>query len=343
SALFLLTQCGQKYIAGLLPTILFLVYLDFFNAAGLIAIFFIAVDMPHVYSTIFRTYLDKAELKKRKLLFIISPILCFLFFFVTYLNSSKWFWFLLAYFAIFHFIRQQYGWMMWTSTKGGELNGFDKNLNRVVIYNAVLFPLIWVLSNQTPIMWFSEGDLSAFLPEIVGTVSLVIHWIINLIYISRQLHLFFTKKGINLAKNMVLITTWIAWYVPFVILGHLGYYIAGVAIQTLVHGIPYIYLLYKYGQNRAKTSLNVPKWILKTKGIVISYSIFMLFALIEFIGHDVESVSFFSSDLNLNALIVAIIIFIVIVPQTTHYLLDGFIWRTKNDFELRKALDFSKT
>ena len=69
------------------------------------------IDVAHVYATLFKTYFVPSEFQKRKKLLIILPIICFLIGLVLYGFGSAVFWSVLAYVAVFHFVRQQYGFV----------------------------------------------------------------------------------------------------------------------------------------------------------------------------------------------------------------------------------------
>src|SRR5262249_28372998 len=69
------------------------------------------VDVAHVYATGFRVYLDGDELRRRRLLYALVPAVGLLAGVVLYWRGELVFWRVLAYLAVFHFIRQQYGWV----------------------------------------------------------------------------------------------------------------------------------------------------------------------------------------------------------------------------------------
>ncbi len=71
----------------------------------------VGVDVAHVWSTLFRTYLDRAELARRSLLYTLAPAGCYLAGVLAYQSSATTFWRLLAYVAAFHFVRQQRGFL----------------------------------------------------------------------------------------------------------------------------------------------------------------------------------------------------------------------------------------
>ena len=52
------------------------------------------------------------------------------------------FWRALAYLAVFHFIRQQYGWVMLYRVRGGERGRAGRWLDGATVYAATLYPLI---------------------------------------------------------------------------------------------------------------------------------------------------------------------------------------------------------
>src|SRR5262245_32015984 len=69
------------------------------------------IDVAHVYSTGFRVYADPDELKRRPWLYGIVPVAGLILGIALYSEGELVFWRVLAYLAVFHFIRQQYGWV----------------------------------------------------------------------------------------------------------------------------------------------------------------------------------------------------------------------------------------
>src|SRR3990172_5614686 len=68
------------------------------------------VDVAHVYATAFRVYFDASEFARRRWLYVLTPLLGYLFGVALYSEGEAVFWRVLAYLAVFHFVRQQYGW-----------------------------------------------------------------------------------------------------------------------------------------------------------------------------------------------------------------------------------------
>ena len=119
----------------------------------LLAIVF--VDVAHVYATLFRTYLHPSALKKNLHLLLGVPLTLFLVASIIHGISPFGFWRTMAYLAIFHFIRQQYGLIC--------LYQKDSTARRLDGFFIQAFPILavlhWHLSGQKQFSWFISGDL----------------------------------------------------------------------------------------------------------------------------------------------------------------------------------------
>ena len=70
-------------------------------------VFVLLIDVSHVWSTIFRTYFDKEERRNHYKILWIIPLVSFIILFTIASESSMWFWRILAYLAVFHFMKQR--------------------------------------------------------------------------------------------------------------------------------------------------------------------------------------------------------------------------------------------
>src|ERR1700754_904574 len=78
------------------------------------------IDVAHVWSTVFRVYLDKDEMQRRPTLYWLVPVISFAIGVALYSEGEVVFWRALAYVAVFHFVRQQYGWVALYRAQVGE-------------------------------------------------------------------------------------------------------------------------------------------------------------------------------------------------------------------------------
>ena len=87
------------------------------------------IDVAHVWSTSFRVYFDKEELKRRFWLYLLVPVFGYAIGVALYSEGELVFWKVLAIVAVFHFVRQQYGWVNRYSSsvrRDGELDVVDR-------------------------------------------------------------------------------------------------------------------------------------------------------------------------------------------------------------------------
>src|SRR5215467_7208724 len=100
------------------------------------------VDVAHVYATAFRVYLDREELARRKRLYCLVPLIGLGFGILLYSRGEIVFWRALAYLAVFHFTRQQYGWLALYRAKAGERGRLGKLIDSGAIYLATIYPVV---------------------------------------------------------------------------------------------------------------------------------------------------------------------------------------------------------
>ena len=124
------------------------------------------IDVSHVYSTIFRTYLHEIEFKENRPLYILIPILVWILGVFLYSIHMKVFWSVLAYFAVYHFARQQYGFLRLYS-RSEEYNAVSKWVDSILLYVSILYPIVfWHVNLPRKFNWFIEGDFIFHLPPI---------------------------------------------------------------------------------------------------------------------------------------------------------------------------------
>ena len=115
------------------------------------------VDVAHVWSTGFRVYFDKEEMARRPWLYYGVPVLSFVIGACLYSLGSHVFWRCLAYLAVWHFVRQQYGWVALYRRRAGEPRDWEYWLDTATIYVATIYPLLWWHAHlPRGFWWFSK-------------------------------------------------------------------------------------------------------------------------------------------------------------------------------------------
>src|ERR1700761_3477820 len=172
----------------------------------------VMVDVAHVYSSLYRTYFSPTEFSRHRALFIFVPMLCYLVGLALHILDGLLFWRVLAYLAVFHFIRQQYGFMRIYS-RAQIQNGFFRLIDNVAIYTATIYPLVyWHLSPHRNFNWFVDGDFLYAGSNQILPILTVIYILIILTYVFKEVFISLKTRAFNIPKNLVMTGTYLSWY-----------------------------------------------------------------------------------------------------------------------------------
>lgn len=292
------------------------------------------VDVAHVWSTGFRVYFDPMEMRRRPLLYLGTPLVGFAIGVLLYRMGPAVFWRTLAYLAVWHFVRQQYGWVALYRRKLNEPNDWGRWVDTLAIYAATVYPLVWWHAHMPRKFWWFLTNDFATLPVMVARLATPLYWAIMAAYFLRSLHCWRQGKG-NPGKDMVLITTALCWYVGIITFNS-DY--AFTVTNVLIHGIPYIALIYysaRWRTELAEERGETPPWVRSLVPIVLS--IWVLAYCEEMfwdraIWH--ERSWLFGTPWEMPGM-EFLLVPLLAVPQLTHYILDGFIWKKRQNPELK--------
>lgn len=298
----------------------------------------IGCDVAHVYATGFRVYLDPAELRRRPGLYLGVPIACLAVGILLHGHSPPLFWRTLAYLAAFHFVRQQWGWVAYCRRRAGEAGRLDRLLDQIAIYNATLFPLLWWHAHlPRAFVWFLEGDFAPGLPPFAAEAGLYLHWSLNALYLARQLQRGLAGRGVNWAKLQVWVTTWCAWYGGIVLLDS---DLAFTALNVLSHGIPYLAVVYRVERLRWDGAAGLLAAVFAPRRWLLFLALLAAAGYGEewlwdrLVWHDHDGL-FPGAGWSPGAALLTVLVPLLALPQAVHYVLDGWIWRTRSYRDLR--------
>lgn len=302
------------------------------------------IDVAHVYSTLYRTYLDTKTYREQKNRLFVIPFLAFIAGVFVYSYDPLVFWRILAYIAVFHFIRQQYGFMRIYSRS--ETNRFSKIVDTTTIYAATIYPMIyWHFSPGRNFNWFVDGEfLQGSNNKLVLTVSGSLFLLIVILYMVKEILNTIKTGHFNLPRNAVIIGTIISWYFGIV---YFNGDMAFTVLNVVSHGIPYMALVWMYGKKQyGQKEIRASRFLKITfskYGIVLFLGLIFLLAYMEEGLWDVtvwkEHTSVFKIFHIISAkfsdTVLALLVPLLVLPQLTHYIIDGYIWKIR-----KKHLDW---
>lgn len=286
------------------------------------------IDVAHVYSTGFRVYFDRTELARRPWLYSLTPLLAFALSWAVYSESVDSFWRCLAYLAVFHFIRQQYGWVALYRNKAGETDRRGRWIDTAAIYLATVYPLIyWHCHLPREFWWFRTDDFATFTYD-WSTWLAPVYWASMAAYVGKSIWLAVVARHWNPGKDLVVATTAVCWHLGIITFNS-DY--AFTVTNVIIHGIPYMVLVYWYhhasveSDNRPMSSLAMRL----SRFIGLIWILAYVEELVWDRGVWHERSWLFGTPWNLESVEV-ILVPLLAVPQITHYVLDGFIWKRRS-------------
>ena len=306
----------------------------------------LGVDVAHVYSSLFRTYFDKEEYQRRRTLYIIAPIACWLGGVALYAAfGAVVFWSAVAYFAIYHFVRQQYGFLM-LYRRGEPVGGWEYRIDQAAIYLATVYPLVYWHTYPRNFQWFSDFEvlhIPTVWPELICRVLYVG---VLLTFFAKEAYRWKQTGSLNVGKTLLCAATAAAWGTGIIIFnGDLPFTI----INIVSHGVPYMALIWIYQfRKRAKEGAVEKNGFLRF--FQLKYLPFYVIALFliayfeeglwdHFVWREHAKI-FGSFYLPASATVLVILVPLLTMPQVTHYVLDAFIWRVnkKGKEEVRAVI-----
>ena len=295
--------------------------------------FILLIDVAHVWSTSFRVYFDAEEFKRRIWLYTLVPIFGYAVGVALYSEGELTFWKALALLAVFHFVRQQYGWVKLYRAKLRERSKVTLFLDAAVIYLATVYPLaFWMTSLPRNFDWFVPNDFFN-LPQIVESFLFPVYVLALTAYFSKSIYLYLKDGFLNIGKDIIVATTALCWYVCIVAFNS-DY--AFTVTNVIIHGVPYFALIYFYARSRRAAASKFYKSVSHNWLIFLATLWALAYAEELFWNRGVwhEKNWIFGGNWDLEDWKMYLVPLLA-VPQLTHYILDGFIWKRKNNRNFR--------
>jgi hypothetical protein len=264
---------------------------------------------------------------------------------MLYAVDARLFWTVLAYVAVFHFVRQQYGFLALYRLRAGEP---PSRLDSALLYLATLYPVIWWHTHlPRKFVWFVDGDFVALR---VRSVSHALGWLYVAAiagYLSKELACIARGRPFALGKNLVLLSTALTWYVGIVVYDSDWSF---TVTNVISHGAPYVALVWLVCRRKWRGGSKASSWLAvvsRPQLALVFVGILAALAIVEEGLWDLlvwgDHPGLFGGRQTAAALagspLLAFAVGALAVPQTTHYVLDGFIWKINAaNGELRELL-----
>ncbi|MCB9568887.1 MAG: hypothetical protein H6710_17015 [Myxococcales bacterium] len=295
---------------------------------GLWIVAVLLVDVAHVYASLYRTYLDPVARRIHRRRLIAAPLLCAWVGLLLHLESPLLFWGVMAYVAIFHFIKQHLGFALLYVRAAGE-GPLDRKLVIAAIWAGTLAPVVrWHAELPRNFSWFVDGDMITGAPAWLGDLALALEAPILAGFVLRRLALALRGRGHGPMIPLLVLTPALTWHLGIVWLNDDRVF---TLTNVLLHGIPYLALVWLAGGRawvRARLPTAGPLALFAAfYGLLVALGVGEEWLWDRLVWHDHPQLFGGGEDLDLHPLAAALVTALLAVPQATHYLLDRWIWR----------------
>jgi hypothetical protein len=288
----------------------------------------VLVDVAHVWASLYRTYLDPDARKLHASLLAWTPVLVLLLGFMAHAISPGLFWGALAYVAVFHFIKQQEGFVNIYLRVGGETSSLDRGLAKAAIWAGTAGPVIWWHARlPRRFAWFMPDDFIAGVPEVLGTIAVWAQLPILLVFGLRRAWLRRQGRPGHPMVALLVALTALSWNLGIVWFDDGRVF---TLTNVFIHGVPYLALVWVTGGaqqiRRRLPTAGTLALIAAFHGLLVLLAIGEEALWDRLVWHEHEPL-FGAGSLELGEFGLALAVAVLSVPQATHYVLDRYIWR----------------
>ena len=211
--------------------------------------------------------------------------------------------------------------------RAARADSFDRKLDELAIYSATLCPVVvWHTRLPTSFHWFMPGDFIAGLPPTAAMLAAAWFAVTACAFYARQAQLRLRGEPWALGKILLFTMTAGAWWGGIVVLAN---DFAFTVTNVVAHGVPY--MLVSHGVARSQQRLDPQP----RRAYLAALPVYLVALGVLAIGEEWlwdawvwhEHAGLLATpalDLEQAA---PLLIPLLSVPQLTHYLLDGFLWR----------------
>lgn len=310
---------------------------------------FVAFDVAHVWATAFLTYLDGEAFRRRRALYLWPLPIFFTLSFGLHLFSPSAFWTALAYFAIFHFAKQQYGFVAIYKAKAQEREKRDFRLDKLALWTGVLGPvLLWHATPAGQFDWFDGGErFLVRLPDAARPLVYGAMLVVGSAWAVRQAQLYARSGHLNAGKLLWMSATWVSWFIGVRMTDHL---LISAAFLNVLHGMPFLMLVWHRLRSRyasgegARVQTFVARMTRSNAWPLFYGGLFAIGVVEEALWDGVVWRTYLPGLMSgswpeVSAVAMSFWVALLSLPQVVHYFLDGFLWKLdRHNEDLRAAL-----
>lgn len=278
---------------------------------------FALIDSGHVYTTLWRTYLNPKEWRTHKI-YIYTPLVILGVIFAWYHFQIPYLWSFIFYATVYHHLRQYFGVLKWYE----KLSSSYSPHSGKILYTLSSLPLIAShFRHDLKLTFYTKNDFINYPHQKLFWTFTVLHLALLLLWLLWELRLF--QKSKFCLHRFLSILFPVSLYS---LVAYFGKSTVHVMVPLIVaHGIPYISMMAISMKRSQKVRFPHYKKIL-TYLILTAIICGSLEYGFEVFGPNLDDHYLFLSPPLWESLLVGL----YLIPVLSHYTLDAFIWRRKH-------------
>jgi hypothetical protein len=284
----------------------------------------VLVDVAHTWATLYRAWLAPDVRRDRPGLLWGVPLAAFGGAVTLHSLAPTWFWTVLAYVAVFHFVRQQQGFAaLYRARAGVPRAALEARVEHATVAMLCVFPVVWWHAHlPRAFSWFTATDFLVGLPGWVVPIAGIVTAGLFATWAALRLRGRVWQPG----RDLWVLSTAASWTVGIVLTnGDAAFTLANV----VAHGIPYFALVHHVGRRQWRDGEGAltPGWFAPA-ALGAFLAIPILAAVLEEVAWDAlvwREHLFAPADLP--EWVATLAVPLLATAQLTHYLLDGWLWR----------------
>ena len=292
----------------------------------------VSVDLAHVWATGWRVLGDGGPPGTRLPLPLLVALVSWTAGIALFSASELLFWRVLAYLAIFHVVRQQYGWVALYRRKNGE-GEEGRWLDAAVIYGATLAPLVFWHTRVPRFEFFLQGELLSGLPKAAAPAAYGLFGAVFAAWSVKEFLRARSGRRVSWGKVLIVAATTATWLFGTIALNAEW---AFSVTNIFSHGIPYMGLIWLTSRRDTRQRAGAcarARLVDRAAGnMAVFLAPILLIAAIQCWGWDVyipRDPLLARPEAGLHAVLLAVLVPLLAVPQATHYVLDALIWKVR--------------
>lgn len=266
-------------------------------------------DTGHVYTTVWRTYLNPQELNRKKKYYILMPLAIFSFFFLWMYMKVPYLGAFIAYFTIYHNLRQFYGMNKWYQ----KINKAFDSVSDKFMYTLCIIPVV-VAHFRTDLQWttyYSDSDVFMYPSLFYKNIFTLVYLLVFAAWVAYEFIKAHKQSKWEFARILAVLFPILTYTYCFMF----ATTVTGILFPLVVsHGLSYIVLV----------GLSV-KRINPAKNYKL-IGVYVFLTAVFFGGFELYLEEDFF-ELYSNSLMMMSLTSLLLTPLYCHYIYDAFLWR----------------